>query len=76
MALHELARATTNAHLMYASPLWWGFTNADDRDKFEVSFGRMRRKTFLPSSAPSAKEMVGQHDERLFLAVCMDQNHV
>jgi len=30
-ALHEVARATTLAHLLYASPAWWGFDIVSDR---------------------------------------------
>src|SRR6218665_1950882 len=32
--LHKVARATTIASLMYASPSWWGFSSAKDRSPY------------------------------------------
>ena len=47
-AMHEVARATTIAHLMYASPAWWGFANHKDRDRIDRFLSRMKRRGFLP----------------------------
>src|SRR5688572_969590 len=34
-ALHEVTKMTTIAHLMYATPAWWGYTSAGERDRIE-----------------------------------------
>jgi len=40
------------ASLLYASPGWWGFTLAQDRDRLECMVGRLRWCGYLPESAP------------------------
>ena len=75
-SLHEVAKMTTIAHLMYASPAWWGYANSSDKAKIEQLINRMRRCGFLPSTAPSGSALAGLADERLLKAVCSDPNHV
>src|SRR6218665_49145 len=65
---HEVARATTIASLMYASPSWWGFSSAKDRSRMERLINKLKRSGFLPESAPSAVALAGEEDERLFRA--------
>ena len=74
--LHEVARATTIASLMYASPSWWGFSSAKDRSLMERLINKLKRSGFLPESAPSAAALAGEADERLFRAVISDPTHV
>src|SRR6218665_2712407 len=50
-ALQEVARATTMARLLYASPAWWGFAQKEDRNRLESLVKRMRRMGYLPSIA-------------------------
>src|SRR6218665_3253087 len=33
--LHQVARATTVALLLYASPAWWGLATAEDKSRME-----------------------------------------
>src|SRR6218665_1417836 len=44
--LFEVARSTTLASMLYASPAWWGFTTAQDRDRLERLMGGLRRGVF------------------------------
>src|SRR6218665_2048765 len=60
--LHEVARATTIASLMYASPSWWGFSSAKDRSRMERLINKLKRSGFLPESAPSAVALAGEDD--------------
>jgi hypothetical protein len=75
-ALHEVARASTLARLMYAAPAWWGYTNAGERDRLEGFIRKTKRYGYLPPSAPTAEEMCGRADDNLFRAVKTDRNHV
>ena len=69
---------TTIAHLMYASPAWWGYTSAGERDRIEQLMKRLRRGQYLPPQSPSAAEMAAEADERLFTcsSVRNDEHHV
>ena len=49
-ALHEVAMATTVAHLMYASPSWWGYVSEADKNKFQIMINKMKRRGFLLSN--------------------------
>src|SRR6218665_339800 len=51
LQLQEVARATTVASFMYASPSWWGFTSACDRERIERLINKRKRYCFLPMSA-------------------------
>ena len=74
--LHEVARASTLARLMYAVPAWWGYTNAGERDRFEGFIRKTKRFGYLPPSALTAEEMSERVDDNLFKAVMSDSNHV
>src|SRR6218665_205994 len=50
--LHLVTRMTTVSSLMYASPSWWGFTDASDRSRLERQLASLRRAGFLPSDFP------------------------
>ena len=75
-SLHEVARASTMARLMYASPAWWGFASDGDRDRIEAFVRKTMRFGYLSSTAPSAGEMSARADENLFKAVRADCSHV
>src|SRR6218665_1027849 len=70
--LHQVARATTIASLMYAHPSWRGFSSAKDRSRMERLINKLKRSGFLPESAPSAAALAGAADESLFRAVISD----
>ena len=74
-AIHEVARMTTVASFMYASPAWWKFTLARDRPRVEQLLWRMIRSSRLPeirstnySLRPMAHEFsLPQKDDKNFL---------
>ena len=76
LRLQEVARATTVAFLMYASPSGWGFTFALDQERMELPFNVLKRCGFLPMSAPSASTFPCVADQQLFRAVILDPIHV
>ena len=47
-AIQQVARMTTVATLMYASPAWWGYTQASDRARMEQLLSKLKRYGFLP----------------------------
>ena len=56
-SLHEVAKMTTVSSLMYASPVWWGFTSAGDRKRIGAFLARIKRRAFLPPQSPDADQM-------------------
>src|SRR6218665_1867901 len=50
--LHEVARMTSLAMLLYASRSWWGFTSAQDRQRLESMVRRMIRWGFWQMMHP------------------------
>ena len=71
--LQEVARATTVATLMYASPSWWGFASAGERERMERLINKLRRCGFLPMSVSN---LANEADQRLFRSVIHNPNHV
>ena len=74
-SLHEVARASTMARLMYASPAWWGYASAGERDRFEGFIRRTKRYGYLPPTAPTAEVMNDRADAGLFRAVRSNPSH-
>lgn len=74
--LHEVARATTLAHLLYTSPAWWGFAKQVDRSRLERLLTRMRRMGYLPSCTPDVFDLAHAAEQRLLGSVAVNSNHV
>src|SRR6218665_3516834 len=74
--LHEVARMTSLAVLLYASSSWWGFTSAQDRQRLENMVRRMIRWGFLADDAPTFESLGSAANQRLFKAITTDQCHV
>src|SRR6218665_136957 len=62
--------------LLYASPAWWGFISAQDRDRLERMVGRLQRCGYLPESAPSFAKMAPKADKSLFQSITSNPGHV
>src|SRR6218665_476347 len=75
-SLHLVAQATTLSSAMYASPAWWGFATAQNRDKVKALISRLKRRGFLHPEHPSADGIAAKADKALFSAICMNPNHV
>ena len=75
-ALHDVTMATTVAHIIYASPAWWGYTSKMDRDRIDHLFRRLIRGGFLPATTEGAAQLIAKSDDRLFQAIIRDPNHV
>ena len=73
--LHKVAKMTTIASLMYASPAWWG-SSAHDLARIDQLLRKLKRCGFLPPGAPSAEALAREANDRLFKAVLLDPNHV
>ena len=65
--LHEDAKVTTMARLLYAAPVWWGFALAADLRCIERFI--LRRPTarmgYLPPEQPDAESLVTEAENRL-----------
>jgi len=51
LQLQEVPRASTVEPLTYASPSWWGFTFARDRERMELFINKLKRCGFLRMSS-------------------------
>src|SRR6218665_3847256 len=71
-ALH----ATMLARLTYASPAWWGYLTAEDRDRIDRFYQRAIRGGFLLSDAPTVDTLAQRADDALFGAIIWDRCHV
>ena len=67
---------TTVASLLYASPAWWGFTNAEQCNRLERLQLRLRRGGFLPVDSPSFEKLAQDADLGLFRSISSNPCHV
>jgi len=67
---------TTLASMLYASPVWWGFTTAQERDRIENLMSRLRLGGYLPQGHQSYEVLAGKADERLLKSIITNLSHV
>ena len=68
IALWDVGQAILNNRLLYASPVWWGFTDASDKQRLQAVITRAQRLGFLSPSTRPLSELCGQADDTLFSA--------
>ena len=64
------------SQLMYASPAWWGYTNAKDRKRLDQIISKLKRMGLLDSISPSADSLAEEADSRLFSAIRFNPEHI
>ena len=57
-------KAVVVAKLTYASPAWWGFTTADDRNRMDGLLRRGGRVGYY--DGPTVTQIIEEADDRLF----------
>ena len=73
-SLQMIFKAVVVAKLTYASPAWWGFTTADDRNRME---GLLRRGGRVGlHDGPTVSEIIEDVDDRLFNSILYNEQHV
>ena len=73
--LQSVFKSSTLSKLLYASPVWWGFTNAADRDRLETFIRKASRARFYNSDKTFAS-LCESADLKLFKSVTCDPHHV
>ena len=76
IALWDVGQAMLIKRLLYASPVWWGFADASDKQRLQAVLTRAQRLGFFPPSTPPLSELCGQADDTLFSAIVCNQYHV
>jgi len=75
-AIHTVFRSTVLAKLQYASPAWWGFTNASDRARLEAFIKKSIQNGFCPESVGTFQSMCERNDEQFFSGIRRNPTHV
>ena len=60
----------------YASPAWWGFTGAADRDRLQSYLAKGIRAGFCPTDVRTFKQQCEAADDALFKQIQTCPNHV
>jgi len=65
-ALHQVFQAIVINRLSYASPAWWGFTSADDRNRLEAFVRRSVKLGYRANSSVTFASICDDADNKLF----------
>ena len=65
---------TAIAKLCHASPAWWGFTSAADRNRLEAFLRRSTQFGYRDASAQTLSDICEQADKRLFDNIIRNDN--
>ena len=65
-SLRHVYKAVVLSKLLYASPAWWGFTNAADKQRLEASVRRAIWLGLYTADDPTPSELVADMDDNLF----------
>jgi hypothetical protein len=75
-ALHAIFQATVVAKLSYASPAWWGFASAADKDRLEAFLRRSGQLDYREQSAPTLAGICDEAEGRLFNNILSNSQHL
>ena len=62
--------------LLYASPVWWGFKDASDKQRLQSIITKAVRLGLLPISQAPMSELCEHADQALFSNIVNNHNHV
>jgi len=74
-ALQVVFQAIVINKLSYASPVWWGFSSADDRNRLEA-FLQRSAKFGCRTNSTTFTSICDEVDERLFARVTRNNRHL
>ena len=74
--LKLVCQATVISRLTYASPSWWGFTSAEDRQRLQSVVNKAVRWGYYDSAKPTVEEICLKRERDLFEKVLSNSNHV
>ena len=75
-ALHTIFQATVISKLSNASPAWWGFASAADRDRLEAFFGQSTTLGFHLATAAVLDTICSEADDKLFTNITSNSSHL
>jgi hypothetical protein len=79
MSYHSICdvyRATTVAKIIYASPAWWGFTSAADRQRLDSFVAKSKKMKLYGDNEPTISELCEKQDDALFRKIISNPAHV
>ena len=74
--LDHVFKSMILSRLLYASPAWWGFTNASDRERLEGVLRRSIRSGFCSEDTPTFAALCEKSDNDLFSQIRSNHSHV
>jgi len=75
-ALRLVYKAVVIAKLLYASPAWWGYTTAADKQRVEAFIRRAVRLGLYHADDPTTTQLADNNDDNLFSSLFTNGNHV
>jgi hypothetical protein len=75
-ALWDVTYATLIARLSYASPAWWGFVDANSKQRLQALFKKLIKQGFLSPNLGTFNELCSLADQKLFESIINNHNHV
>ena len=74
-AIQAVFQAVVVNKLTYATPAWYGFTNAADRGRLDSFLRRSAKLGYRDANSPSFDSMCDNADERLFSKIVNNSHH-
>jgi len=76
VALNDIYKCVAIAKLLYASPAWWGFATASDKQRIQTFVRRGVRLQYYGTADPTPTQLAEQADETLFNKIKHNRQHV
>ena len=64
------------AKILYATPAWWGFNSAADRQRIEAFVRRCVRHGLYRAIDPTLTQLIADNDDNLFRNMLYNEHHV
>ena len=64
------------SNLTYAAPAWWGYADANSRQRLQAIVNKFKKLGFLSPTFSTHEQLCEQMCANLFRAVCYNPDHV
>ena len=73
---NTVCRATVVAKLTYASPSWWGFASASEKQRFQAIINRAIKWGYYNANNPSLEEICEKRETEFFELIQTNPTHI
>ena len=74
--IHSLFQSLVTSRLLYASPAWWGYASAHNKNRIKSFLHRSSNFGYRPQTAPTLEQLVDKIHRNLYDQITTNADHI